>query len=231
MLWITLFSIAMGYLESSVVVYLREILYPAGFAFPLVPISPRLAVTEVFREAATLVMLLGAGMMAGRTRAEKFAFFIYSFAVWDIFYYVFLKLLLGWPSSLLTWDILFLLPVTWTGPVLAPLLSSLAMICLALVIVFFNGKEAEAKLSCPEWIVLISGATAQLLAFTWDYARFILHHSRFVDLWTFPGRQYLFGLSAQYLPVSFNWGLFLAGEISIILVIVHFFRRQRHVAR
>ena len=32
---LTLFSIAMGLLEAVVVMYLRELYYPAGFAFPL----------------------------------------------------------------------------------------------------------------------------------------------------------------------------------------------------
>ena len=91
--WITLFGIAMGLLEGAVVVYLRELYYPEGFGFPLKLMSNQVALTELFREAATLIMLMSIGALAGRTRIERFAFFIYSFAVWDIFYYVFLKLL------------------------------------------------------------------------------------------------------------------------------------------
>ena len=108
---VTILSIAMGFLECAVVIYMREILYPGGFEFPLAAIEGDLALTEILREAATMVMLLAIGLMAGRNRSERFAWFLYSFAVWDIFYYVFLKILIGWPSSLLTWDILFLIPM------------------------------------------------------------------------------------------------------------------------
>jgi hypothetical protein len=114
--WITLFSISMGFLESSVVVYIREIYYPGGFDFPIVTMDKTLAITELLREAATMFMLLSAGIIAGRNTAERFAWFIYCFAVWDIFYYVFLYALLGWPESLLTWDILFIIPVVWDRP-------------------------------------------------------------------------------------------------------------------
>ena len=135
---ITIFSIAMGFMESSVVVYLREILYPGGFDFPLAPINLHLAITELIREAATLIMLLTIGIIAGRTASERFAWFIFSFAIWDLFYYIFLKLLLGWPESLLTWDILFLIPITWVGPVISPVLVALTMILLAVIIIYYN---------------------------------------------------------------------------------------------
>ncbi|MBK6833902.1 MAG: hypothetical protein IPG89_06345 [Bacteroidetes bacterium] len=68
-------------------------------------------------------MLVGAGIIAGKTRLTRFAYFIIAFAIWDIFYYVFLYVLLQWPESLFTWDILFLVPVPWTGPVIAPCFS------------------------------------------------------------------------------------------------------------
>ena len=105
LLWLSIFGIAMGLLESAVVVYLRELYYPEGFAFPLKPMGPTLILTEILREAATLVMLMAIGVLAGRTRTERFGYFIFTFAVWDIFYYLFLKLLLNWPESLLTWDV------------------------------------------------------------------------------------------------------------------------------
>src|SRR5699024_5303295 len=97
MCWLLLFSIAMGYLEAAVVVYLRDIYYAGGFVFPLVPIHPRDLETELGREAATLIMLVGVGILAGRTRLQKVSFFLIAFGVWDVFYYVFLKLILGWP--------------------------------------------------------------------------------------------------------------------------------------
>jgi hypothetical protein len=72
-LWLTVFSVAMGFLETAVVVYLRELYYPAGFAFPLAPIETSVAVTELLREAATLLMLLGVGVLAGRTAVQRFS--------------------------------------------------------------------------------------------------------------------------------------------------------------
>lgn len=110
----------MAFLESAVVVYLRAIYYPDGNLFPMKLIEGRIAVTELWREAATMVMLITVAVIVSKRAIERFAWFIYAFAIWDIFYYVFLYFLLGWPQSLLTWDILFLIPVTWTGPVLAP---------------------------------------------------------------------------------------------------------------
>jgi len=134
LLWVTLFAVAMGMLESSVVIYLRELYYPAGFKFPLHATSYTVAVTELFRELSTLIMLLGIGMLAGKNKHERFAWFIYSFAIWDIFYYVFLYLLINWPVTLFDWDVLFLLPTMWVGPVWAPVFLSLLMILLALCI-------------------------------------------------------------------------------------------------
>src|SRR5665648_874707 len=87
LLWVTLFAVAMGMLESSVVIYLRELYYPDGFQFPLKATSYTIAVTEIFRELSTLIMLLGIGVLAGKNKHERFAWFIYSFAIWDIFYY------------------------------------------------------------------------------------------------------------------------------------------------
>src|SRR5690349_12153523 len=97
MIWLTAFIIALVFLESAVVIYLRRLYYPQGFAFPLVPIPPDIGMIEFLREAATMIMLLGIAVIGGRNTAQRFALFIYSFAVWDIFYYVFLKIFDHWP--------------------------------------------------------------------------------------------------------------------------------------
>ena len=80
---VSIFAIAMGFLESAVVVYIREINYPGGFDFPMVIPSGSIAVTELLREAATLVMLICVGLLAGRSISGRFAWFLYSFALWD----------------------------------------------------------------------------------------------------------------------------------------------------
>lgn len=224
--WLTIFSIAMGYLESSVVVYLRAIMYPDGFDFPLAPFEQQLAITELFREAATIIMLLGAGIIAGKTFSERFAWFIYCFAIWDIFYYVFLKVLLDWPESFMTWDILFLIPVTWTGPVIAPVIVSLTMITLALIIVFFSSRT-HIKISYKEWSLIISGSVVLIVAFIWDYSKFILSHYSLNELFSLPDNKPLYDLGLQYIPQSFNWFLFCTGEVIIITGIVLLYQRVR----
>src|SRR5215204_495359 len=130
LIWVTIFSIAMGFMETAIVVYLRKIYYPGGFQFPLVPMEADLVLVEILREAATIIMLVGIGILIGKNTSQKFAYFIYCFAIWDLCYYIFLKLLLDWPESLLTPDILFLIPVPWVGPVIGPCIISMTMIVL-----------------------------------------------------------------------------------------------------
>jgi hypothetical protein len=115
------FAIAMAWVEAASVYYLRVLVdrvnpYQAN---PL-PMRGALGQVELVREAATLVMLATLGMLAGRTRRARLGYAAIAFGIWDIFYYVFLRLIGDWPKSLLDWDILFLLPVPWWGPVLAP---------------------------------------------------------------------------------------------------------------
>lgn len=229
LIWVTIFSIAMGYLESAVVVYLRAIMYPDGFHFPLVPINHQLAITEVFREAATLVMLLGIGFLAGKTFAGRFAWFIYSFAIWDIFYYVFLKLLIGWPETFMTWDILFLIPVTWVGPVISPVIASFTMIALALIIIHFD-TVSPVKIKSTDWLFLIAGSAAVIISFTWDYSSFILNHYSISELWGINGKKAFYDLSLQYIPRKFNWLIFWIGEGIIIAGIVSLFTRLRRLS-
>ena len=150
LIWVTLFAIAMGMMESSVAIYLRELYYPGGFQFPVRATSTTVAVTELFRELATIIMLLGVGMIAGKNRQERFAWFIYSFAIWDILYYIFLYLIIGWPASFNDWDVLFLLPVMWSGPVWAPVSLSLLMILLGMCILHYSGNRQDSGLKLSE---------------------------------------------------------------------------------
>src|SRR5439155_20278960 len=118
--WVTIYGVAMGVLEAALVIYLRRLYFPGGFHFPLWVAETEVAIIELWRETATILMLIAVGALAGRNRGERFAYFLYAFGIWDLVYYVFLKLAIDWPSSLLTWDILFLLPVPWFGPILTP---------------------------------------------------------------------------------------------------------------
>ncbi len=135
------FSVAFGYIESAVVVYLRALFHPNGFIFPMevfgaTPEDQRLVLTEVGREAATLVLIFTAAWLFGNLRQERVAYFLIIFAVWDVFYYVWLKVLLDWPTSLLDWDILFLIPMVWAAPVLYPVLVSAIMFVFAVAILY-----------------------------------------------------------------------------------------------
>ena len=131
---------AFGYMENAVVVYLREIYYPDGFAFPLTLIAGRILWTEIGREAATLLILAATVMLVYRRFQSRLAAFAVLFGVWDIFYYLFLKLLLGWPESLRTWDILFLIPAPWLGPVWAPLLVSVGFVAAGTAVLARNAR-------------------------------------------------------------------------------------------
>lgn len=225
LLWVTIFAIAMGFLETAVVVYMRALLYPKGFMFPLAPIPTALAVTEILREAATLIMLIGIGILAGKSAISRFAWFLYSFAIWDIFYYVFLKMLLNWPESWMTWDILFLIPTTWVGPVLTPVIVSLTMILLALLIVHFDAAGHKAGLKMLEWILLIVGSLVLIVSFTWDYSAFILEHYRFKDIWSVPSDEML-KIAQLYVPRSYNWWIFWTSELILISGIGMYWRRN-----
>jgi len=225
--WISIFGVAMAYLETSVVVYLRALYYPQGFDFPLAPIEPTIAVTEIFREAATLIMLAGAGIMAGRTKHEKFAYFIYTFAVWDIFYYVFLKILLNWPASFLTWDVLFLIPITWTGPIIAPIINSLTMILLGIGIIKATDRNLKTRLTFKELSLLIAASIFTIIVYVWDYSRFILSHYTVGELFSLPSKDALFDLSFKYIPYNFEWTAFIVAEIALLVPVIMFFKRNR----
>lgn len=144
-----IFAIAMGYLEAAVVVYLRELYYPEGFhikekvGFPFIkfgvvkelkPFSKKIIFTELGREAATIMMLITLSIIAGNSIVSYIAYFLLLFGIWDIFYYVFLKIILDWPESLSTTDVFFLIPTPWIGPVWLPVLLSVIIIALGLII-------------------------------------------------------------------------------------------------
>ena len=118
---VAVFAAAMAWVESAVVFYLRTMINRIEPYQPHpLPLIGGLGPAELVREAATLIMLLMVGILAGRTWRSRLGYLAIAFGVWDIFYYIFLKLLCGWPHSVLDWDILFLLPLPWWGPVLAP---------------------------------------------------------------------------------------------------------------
>lgn len=163
-----LFSIAMAYLESAVVVYLREIYYPDGFHFPLQPIPSFIFFTEIAREVATIIMLWAISKLIASNKREWFAFFAFNFGVWDIWYYIWLKILLNWPESLLTWDILFLIPLPWVAPVLAPILVSIALITTSLIILHLENSNNPLNFSKLDWWLEIFAGLVIIISFTFQ---------------------------------------------------------------
>lgn len=211
---VTLFSIAMGFMESAVVIYLRALYYPHGFTFPMVPTSDTVFRTEILRELATIIMLACIGIISGKRLTERFAFFIFSFAIWDICYYLFLKWLIDWPESLLTWDILFLIPLPWYGPVLAPCLISLTMMVLAILILSAEQKNSKVKIMKPDWIWMIVASIVFIASFTIEFIK-----------WFIKGGHALNTMGFEFIPNSYNWWLFLTGELVLIKVIIGLYRR------
>ncbi len=143
-----LFGLAFGYVEAAVVFYLRKLIHFHSnydltkyhvilnlkfitFVDPIqaLLINSKTNEVEVVREAATIVMLFCLAMLVGKNKLQKLAVFMIGFATWDLAYYLFLKILDNWPRSLFTKDVFFLIPVTWIGPVITPLIiSSLILI-------------------------------------------------------------------------------------------------------
>lgn len=215
----------MGFMEAAVVIYLRKIYYPIGFDFPLQFLDANIAIVEILREAATLIMLISIGILTGRTRIERFAHFLFCFAVWDIIYYLILFIFLGWPPSLLTWDVLFLIPTTWTGPVLGPIINSVTMIVLALVISLSYGNINRVSLSRREWFLLIGGSLIVIASYMEDYFRFMLQNFSLGDLLLSVDSKKQIQLATQYTPVAFSWWKFILGEGLILSGIFMFYRR------
>lgn len=189
LLWLIVWGVVFGYMEAAVVVYLREIYYPEGFAFPLVRIEDRIMLTEILREAATLLILWATVSLTYKRLQSRFAAFFVLFGLWDIFYYIFLKLLLNWPESMYTWDILFLIPAPWVGPVWAPLLVSIGFIYAGTIILFHNHKKRF--LTFKRWVILLELFSALLIILSF----------------MIPGSSML----EQHPPIHFPWTLFLTG--------------------
>lgn len=190
-----IFAIAMAWMEAAVVIYLRTIVdridpYQAN---PL-PLYGDLGGVELIREAATLLMLLSVGWLSGRTTRSRLSFTAIAFGVWDVFYYIFLWMMGPWPSSLLDWDILFLLPLPWWGPVLAPVLIALLLVIGGLMIVTLEERGTPIRMNKKSIVIAFSGALLALYAFMED------------ALAVLPG-----GIESlrSVLPTSFNWPLFI----------------------
>jgi hypothetical protein len=195
-----LFGIAFGQVEAAVVVYLRTIAapiraslgLPAGEPMPLFGPShlgplQHLVYIELAREAATLIMLAAVAYAVSKNLPTWLAAFSVAFGAWDLMFYFWLKVMIGWPSSLGTWDVLFLLPVPWAAPVAAPSIVALSLViggCFA----FFRPPDRVPRTA---WTCLLVGAVVLLVSFMWDW-----------PLWVQGGA-----------PRGFPWAVFGLGEL------------------
>ncbi|MBI4641135.1 MAG: hypothetical protein HY731_10600 [Candidatus Tectomicrobia bacterium] len=193
---LTIFTIAMAYLEAAVVVYLRELYYPEGFDFPLKMTPTHITLIEIGREFTTIVMLVAVGMLAGFSRWQKFAYFMYAFGLWDIFYYVWLKVLLNWPPSLFTWDVLFLIPLPWLGPVYAPMIVALTLILAGIIIAHREERGFHLHFTKLDWAWEVLAGFIIILSFIWNYPK----------------------TAHQEVPENYLWQLLLLGEVIGMLV-------------
>lgn len=222
--WMTTYAIAMAFLESAVVIYLRELYYPVEFKFPMAPIETHVAITELFRELATMIMLLAPAALVTTDRSERFAWFSFCFGVWDIFYYVFLKVVLNWPGSLFDWDILFLVPVVWVGPVLAPCIVSVGMIALGCILLQKRHSHPSFAPLRGHWIALAVSGALILYTFIEEPCRYILKAGGNTSTLPAAGHLALDQLRA-YLPEHYSWGTFLLACALAAGTLVHLARR------
>jgi hypothetical protein len=201
------FAIAMAWVEAASVFYIRALVdriepYQAD-PLPLETINGALGYVELWREAATLAMIATLGLLAGRTWRRRAGYAALAFGAWDIFYYVFLRVISGWPRTLLDWDILFLLPLPWWGPVLAP-------VSIALVMILWGTLATQSD----------EGATDPRWAWALGWVGIVLALAVFmIDAWrALPdGRDAVL----QVLPTTFNWPVFGAALLLMATPLAH----------
>ena len=169
-LWVV--AVAFGWIEASVVVYLRALHAPEALAFSdhfaglpvdLASLPDRFVAIEMAREAATILLLAATASLAGRCRTDRMGAFLLAFGIWDLTYYGVLRVLLGWPDSLGVWDVLFLIPRPWVAPVWAPM--TLALLFVAVGSYLFWTSDRERRYRGPDISVLVGSAVVIVGAF------------------------------------------------------------------
>jgi hypothetical protein len=214
--WLTVvvFAIAMAWVEAACVYYLRVMTNRINpYQEDPLPLQGLLGQVELVREGATLVMLIMVGMLAARTRQKRLAYALIAFGTWDIFYYVFLRIISDWPASPFDWDVLFLLPLPWWGPVLAP-------VCIALLMIIWGTLATQRSESTPAaaatrtaWVSSALGIALALYVFMADAIRAIPQGIE---------------VTRAVLPTSFNWSVFCA---ALTLMAAPVAQAVRHASR
>ncbi len=191
---VCLFAVAMAWVEAATVVYLRMLLDRVEpYAVAPLPERGDLAGAELVREAATIAMFLVVGWLAGRDRRERLGYFLVAFGVWDIVYYISLALIVGWPDSLLDWDVLFLIPLPWWGPVLAPISIAAILAAAGTLTTQFSAGGTSPWPSSWSRVASAGGVLLALLVFMTDALK---------------AAPQGMGAVRNVRPESFNWPLF-----------------------
>jgi hypothetical protein len=191
---VVVFAAAFAWVESAAVTYLR---IHVGRIDPYqtnpLPLASDLGRIELVREMATLIMLVSIGYLAGRNLRTRTAYAALTFGVWDIFYYLFLRITVGWPRTLMDWDVLFLLPLPWWAPVIAPIAVAAIIVLTSTLIVLFDNPLRELWPTLKAWLLCLPGVILALIVFMQDALR------------AFPqGEQAV----RDTLPISFAWPFF-----------------------
>jgi hypothetical protein len=210
---VLVFALAFAWVESAVVVYLREIYFNGTFEFPLFikrvegeRIVDPIVWIEFGREIATIIMLVSIGWMAGRRRLQKFCFFMIAFGIWDIFFYVWLYVLTGWPESLMTWDLLFYVPLPWVGPVMTPVLIALTMVVAGSMIIYYDSRDYAIQWRWWDLVIEFGCGVLMIIAFCWDWKNVL----------QLPG-----DVSRTGIPNPFAWWLFIpAYSFSVLYFVI-----------
>ena len=84
------------------------------------------------------------------------------FGVWDLFYYLWLKVLIGWPRTWLEWDVLFLIPAVWLGPWICPAAIALLFVVWGSLTLL---SDRDIAFTFPGMPLFVMGAALGLLTF------------------------------------------------------------------
>lgn len=212
-LWV--FAACMGLMEAAVVVYLRALGRDTGTELAQVQellrtLDTRLLLIERQREAVTIMMLLVAAFLFSQRLAYRVLAFVLMFGIWDVTYYGFLRRMIGWPGSLTTLDVLFLIPSPWIAPVVSPLLVAGTMVVFASVYLALARTRALKSPHFGAWIAMTVGAA--LVLFSFLYAK---------DAY----------LSATDKLPRFGWPWFLGGYalmlVACIVMLIQLYREPK----
>lgn len=222
-IWVAVFGLAFAWVESAVVVYLREIYFDGGFSFPVPAgwqdgrwVTDHLMTIELGREIATILMLVAVGCAPGKNPLQKFCLFMIGFGIWDIFYYIWLWVMVGWPEGPMAWDLLFFVPLPWVGPVITPVLIALAMIVAGSLLFFYDERGIRFDWRWFDWFVELCCGFLMITAFCWDWKNIL----------RLPG-----DVSHTGIPNPFAWWLYLPAYVFSVTYFVTRFRQNVRVRR